>query len=203
MDAVSGLVLAGGASRRMGTDKAMIDVAGETLAARAVRTLRALCGEVLVASGDGVRLAGVGDRQLADALPDAGPLAGVVAGLDAAAHELVAVTAVDMPYASSAILSLLVRLGGGHRAAVPRADGFLQPLHAVYPRSAAGPLRALLEGGERSVTAAVRALRPRVVEPHEWADADPTGRFAWNVNGPDDLPDGRLAPGGHAAPWAR
>lgn len=198
MDALSGLVLAGGASRRMGTDKALIEVGGETLAARAVRTLRALCSEVLVASGDGVRLPGVGDRQVADVLPGAGPLAGVVAGLDAAAHDLVAVTAVDLPYASSAVLRLLACAGSGEPAVVPRVDGRLQPLHAVYARSAAGPLRAFLESGERSVTAAVRALAPRVVEAPEWARADPTGRFARNVNTPADLSG---APGDRAVPW--
>ncbi|HVM12937.1 MAG TPA: molybdenum cofactor guanylyltransferase [Egibacteraceae bacterium] len=186
MDPLSGLVLAGGASRRMGTDKALLEVAGETLAARAVRSLRTVCLEVIVASGDGSRLP-VGDRQVADALADAGPLAGLVAGLDAAAHDLVAVTAVDLPFANPALLALLARLHQGEPAVVPRVDGRLQPLHAVYARSAADRLRALLAAGERSVTAAVRALDPRVAETDEWAPADPTGRFAWNVNRPQDL----------------
>lgn len=184
---LTGLVLAGGASRRMGTDKALLHVAGETLAARAVRILRAVCAEVIVASGDGIRLAGFGDRQVADAIPDAGPLAGLVAGLDAAAHDLVAVTAVDLPFVSSALLRLLAGLHRGEPAVVPQVDGRLQPLHAVYARATAGRLHALLAGGERSVTAAVRALDPRVVERDEWAPADPTGRFAWNVNRPEDL----------------
>lgn len=203
MEAVSGLVLAGGASRRMGTDKAWVEVGGVTLAARAVRTLRVLCAEVLVASGDGRRLPGVGDRQVPDVLPDAGPLAGIVAGLDAASHDLVAVAAVDLPFASSAVFRLLLDSRGAERAVVPRVDGRLQPLHAVYARSAADPLRAFLDGGGRSVTTGVQALGPRVVEPHEWAGADATGRFARNVNRPGDLAGLGDAPDGLAAPWPR
>ena len=82
---MSGVVLAGGASRRMGRDKALMELDGEPLVARAVRLLSGVCSDVAVASGDGRRLdgAGLGVRQVADVVPDAGPVAGIAAGLEA------------------------------------------------------------------------------------------------------------------------
>lgn len=191
---MTGLVLAGGRSTRMGVDKALLRVGGRTLAARALAVLATVCDEVLVASGDGRRLDDLAVAQVADALPEAGPLGGIVAGLEAAHHELVAVVAVDLPYANAALLELLAGRWSGEPAVVARADGRLQPLHAVYTRAAAPLLRARLVEGQRSITRALHALRARVVEPVEWAPADPAGRFALNVNRPEDLAELGLLP---------
>jgi molybdopterin-guanine dinucleotide biosynthesis protein A len=89
---LSGLLLAGGGSTRMGRDKTAPDFLfeGEPLAARVARLLREACDEVIVASGDGERLAWLGLPQVADAIPGSGPLRGLVAGLEAAKHQLVA-----------------------------------------------------------------------------------------------------------------
>jgi molybdenum cofactor guanylyltransferase len=183
---MTGLVLAGGASTRMGADKALLTVAGETLVARVVRRLRPVCGEVLVASG-GRPLPGLGDAEVADAVTDAGPMAGIVAGLEAAGTDLVAVVAVDLPLASADVLDALASSWDGEPAVVPLVDGRLQPLHAVYSRDAAPALRQRLEAGLRSPTDAVAALGARVVGTDGWSHLDPGGSFARNINRPEDL----------------
>lgn len=187
MPGLSGVVLAGGQSRRMGTDKAVLPVGGQRLVDRAVRTLHACCEQVLVASGDGRRLAGLDVEQVADAEPGAGPLGGILAGLERAVHPLVAVMAVDMPEADPAVLRLLARTWSGEAVVLPRADGRLQPLHAVWSRACAGDLRDLLARGERSVNAVVEQLGARVLGPGEWAPVAASPRFARNLNVPGDL----------------
>jgi len=184
---LTGLVLAGGASSRMGVDKAELVVDGEPLARRAERVLRGVCGRVIVASGDGRRLAWLGLPEVADVEPGAGPLSGLIAGLEAAATPWVAVVAVDMPDASGTVLRLLAGRAPGRDAAVPRTEHGLEPLHAVYATAAAPTIRAAFEDGERSVTGALRRLDVVVVEPGDWASADPSGRFARNLNRPEDL----------------
>jgi molybdopterin-guanine dinucleotide biosynthesis protein A len=184
---MTGLLLAGGSSSRMGADKAELRFEGEPLVRLVADLLARACGEVAVASGDGRRLAWLGLPQVADVVPSAGPLAGLVAGLEVARTELVAVVAVDMPFASPAVLELLAERWDGQDAVVPRSDAGLEPLHAVYARAAAGRLRAALESGERSVQRALAGMDVLVVEPDEWRAADPTGRFSWNVNRPEDL----------------
>lgn len=197
--ALSGLVLAGGASRRMGTDKAQILFDSEPLVIRAVRILGQVCTDVVVASGDGHRLDHLGVTQVADALPGAGPLAGIAAGLESARHDLVAVIAVDMPAASPAVLALLAGLWRGEAAVVPVVAGRWEPLHAVWARSAAPGIVACLQAGERRVMGALTALGARLVGEAEWEAAEASeaaapngpnprkGRFAANLNAPMDL----------------
>ena len=155
---------------------------------RTLRVLRSVCEEVLVASGDGERLARLGVPQVADAVPDAGPLAGIVAGLEAATHELVAVVAVDMPFASAEVLRLLASRWEGEDAVVPVTARGDEPLHALYAKASATALRAALQSGTRSVREALRAIGTKRVPELEWRAADPAGRFALNLNRPGDLP---------------
>jgi molybdopterin-guanine dinucleotide biosynthesis protein A len=184
---MTGLLLAGGRSRRMGTDKALVEFHGARLAERGLRILRSVCDDVVVASGDGSRLASLGAPQVADAAPDSGPLGGIVAGLEAAATDLVAVVAVDMPFASAGVLRLLAGRWSGEDAAVPVTDRGPEPLHAVYARSAAPALRRLLESGVLAMNRVLELIDTLGVEEREWRAADPSGRFALNVNRPEDL----------------
>lgn len=184
------MVLAGGASRRMGTDKAQLIVEGEPLVLRAVRTLGRVCAEVVVASGDGHRLDHLGVQQVADAIPGAGPLAGIAAGLARARHDLVAVVAVDMPKASPAVLTLLAGLWRGEAAVVPVVQGRWEPLHAVWARSAAPGIARCLEAGDRRVLGVLAALGVRLVDETEWQTAGCDASFAANLNAPADLHHG-------------
>jgi len=172
----------------MGEDKAALIIDGERLAARVARVLATIANLTIVASGDGKRLAWLGLPQVADIEREEGPLAGIVAGLEAATTPYVAVVAVDMPNASAPVLRLLAERASGHDAAVPRTDEGLQPLHAVYATAATSRLRSSFESGVRSVRRALGALDVVVVEPDEWSFADPAGTFAGNINRPEDLP---------------
>lgn len=185
----TGLLLAGGPARRMGEDKSAVLFRGEPLAARGVRILSSVCDEVVVASGDGSRLAWLELPQVADAVPDAGPLGGLVAGLEAATRPRVAVLAADMPFASRAVFGLLLELldDGDQDAAIPRSERGPEPLHAVYATTAAPTLRRTLEAGRLALHDAVGSLRVRWLDPDAWRDADPTGMFSTNVNRPEDL----------------
>ena len=179
---MSGLVLAGGASRRMGTDKALLELNGEPMVLRSARILAGVCTEVLVASGDGRRLGHLGVRQVADVLPGAGPLAGIAAGLKAAANPLVAVVAVDMPDADPEIFLRLAGSWAGEPAVVPVVGGRPEPLHAIWARAAAPGLVAFLGGGGRAVTEALSVLGARLM------DLDGETAFVTNLNAPGDLP---------------
>ena len=186
---LSGLLLAGGGSVRMGRDKTASDFLceGEPLAARVARRLAEACDDVLVASGDGTRMGWLGLPQVTDETPESGPLGGLVAGVGMVPHHLVAAVAADMPFASPAVLRLLASLADGVDAVVPVSDRGLEPLHALYVRSAGPGLRRALREGRLAIRDALEGLRVRLVEPAEWRPADPTGRFAWNVNAPEDL----------------
>lgn len=188
---MAGLLLAGGGSTRFGRDKAMVEFDGSTLAARGVACLRAACdGPVLVASGDGRRLAGLGDGQVADLVADGGPLTGIAAGLRAlATADAVAVLAVDHPAPSAALLRLLAGARGAADAAVAVVAGRLQPLHAVWATAVADDLAAAVAAGARSpvqwldgrasvVRVAERRLVGACIPPDATRDVDVPGDLA-------------------------
>lgn len=182
---LTGLVLAGGGSRRMGRDKALVEVNGRRLIDIAVGVLRDCCVDVAVAARE-QPIAGLDVRVVDDAEGE-GPLAGIVAGLRAARTPLVAVLGVDMPLASAAVFRRLAAAHAGEAAVVPRAGGVIQPLHAVYARDAAEDLAALLARGERSPRVAIEVLGGRVLEPVDYDPEGTAGAFWANVNSPADL----------------
>lgn len=183
MTTLTGLVLAGGRSRRMGVDKATLSLAGVPLVERVVAALREISEEVLVASGDGERLPGEW-RQVSDALPGAGPVGGLLAGLAVARTPLLAVVAVDLPNPDPALLTWLARQHDGEPAVVPYADDRLQPLHAVYDVSARDAFEQAVASGQRSLTRLLPRLGARIVAPEEWGHLS-QGAFARNLNTPD------------------
>ena len=137
---LGGAVLAGGQSRRMGRDKALLRVGGEVLWERQVRVLRVAGAQPVVVVRRGEQSALGRDkrqriRNLVDTFVDAGPLAGLHAALAAAETPLVAVLAVDMPEIDAAWFRWLAGFCREESGAVVRhADGF-EPLAAIYPRS--------------------------------------------------------------------
>jgi molybdopterin-guanine dinucleotide biosynthesis protein A len=185
---LAGLVLCGGKSRRMGTDKALLPFEGEPLVLRVARRLGRAASPVLLAPGIRGRLGDLGYDEVGDEAKDAGALGGLVAGLAASPYPLLAVVAVDMPFVSPEVVGLLARRVSDDDAAIPATKGGLEPLHAVYSVRALHALRAALDArqlGLREVVA--ERLRLRVLPESEWRTADPSGGFALNLNRPEDL----------------
>lgn len=178
-------VLTGGASRRMGGDKALLEAGGMPLAGRPVAALRSRVDEVLLV---GRAIPGVPGRLIEDALPKAGPLAGVVAALIAARGD-VAVAACDMPALVPELIDVLVaQLRAGEAlAALCLRDGRPEPLPVVLRAAAATPLGAALRSGVRGLGQALLALDPVLVAEADWRAVDPGGISFENWNSPGDV----------------
>jgi molybdopterin-guanine dinucleotide biosynthesis protein A len=177
---LAGAVLCGGASSRMGRDKASIVVGGQTLLDRMLALLGSVAHPLILASNDREHER-PGCVRVEDALPRSGPLGGVVAALSASPHELCAVVAVDMPACDPALLQTLARACDGHDAALPRSDRGVEPLHAVYARRALPALREALGGRDLAMHSVVQRLDVRTV------DTGAATAFAFNLNRPGDL----------------
>ena len=153
------LLLAGGASRRMGRPKALLDVGGETLIEFVRRRLRTGFDDVLVSTNEPdalppeLRATCVRDR-----LPGAGPLAGIEAGLAAARNDVVFAVACDMPYVDLSLARKLVSASRGFDAAVPRIDGRPEPVCAAYRRRSLPAITRALDGGVRKAAEALQRL---------------------------------------------
>jgi molybdopterin-guanine dinucleotide biosynthesis protein A len=187
-----GVVLAGGAGRRIGGEKAVVELHGTPLIHYPLRALQAVLAEVVVVAKQGTALPPLpGVPIWIEPAEPRHPLAGVVHALEGAgatsgiagmARDIL-VSAGDLPFLGPDLVERLARAdAGGAPAVVPRAGGRLQPLLARYAPAAYPALaEALRREPLPSVTDAVSALAPRVVE----LDDDEQAFF--NVNAPEDL----------------
>jgi molybdopterin-guanine dinucleotide biosynthesis protein A len=183
---LSGVILAGGKSRRMGADKGQLTLGGETLIARAVRTLGALSDDVIVVTNTPVPFVGLGARLTGDVIPGGGALSGIHAGLMAAQRELAVVVACDMPFLNVALLRHLASLAPGHAAVVPCWQGEVEALHTVYSRDCIAVIEPILRQGGGRIAELFAHVAVRYVEPEEIARFDPEGLSFFNVNSPED-----------------
>jgi molybdopterin-guanine dinucleotide biosynthesis protein A len=188
---VSGIILAGGQSRRMGRDKALIDFQGRPLIAQVIATLCELTNDVLIVSNRsdvyGPLGGPTGVRVVADYDPPCGPLGGIAAGLQAMDAELAIVVACDMPFLNVPLLRWLIDQAAGYEAVVPQTGAEYEPLHAIYRRTCYDPIVRRIERGDRRVISFFADVRLRPIEEAAWRVIDPAGRSLVNLNTPGDL----------------
>lgn len=171
---ITGIVLGGGQSKRMGQDKAQMPFAGETMLARVVRLVGEVADEVIVVTRhEGAPFLGLPVRIVHDSVEHQGPLAGIAAGLAASVSELSLVVACDMPLIRPAVLRRLVDVLGDADICVAVVDGQASPLCAVYRAGVAGVAQDLLAGGERRVMALLDRVQTKRVEAAMFRDLDP------------------------------
>jgi len=171
---LTGVLLVGGASTRFGSAKALVRLDGETLAERAWRTLGEACDERIAVGKLADRLE-LPFPLVDDESPVRAPIAGVVAGLRAAAADLCVVLPVDCPLVTAALLRRLAEACAGADAAVPQTG----PLPGAYRKSALPALQRRLAAERLALRDALAELDSRVVA----LDAS----LLVNVNTPDDL----------------
>lgn len=184
---VTGAILAGGRSRRMGRDKAGLLLGGQRLIAWGLGALRPLVAEVLVIANDPAPFADLGIRVVPDTLPGVGPVGGIHAALAASTLPHVFCLACDMPFAQPAVIGYLCQLAPGFDVVVPWSGRGYEPLHAVYGRACLPVIEAMLRAGERRMEAAFPAMRTRRVEPAELQRLDPALEGFFNINTEADL----------------
>ena len=181
---VAGAVLVGGASTRMGSDKAQRPFAGVPSATRTSRLLAAHFEDVLLVGGDPP--ADANGRRVADGDGPLCALRGLVAALGAARAERVLVVATDLPLLTPALLLALV---AWPRAGVvlPRSDaGHLEPLCAIWTReSALAAAREQLAAGRLALHELIARLDARTFEGDDLRAVDPDGVALANANTPE------------------
>ena len=150
---------------------------------RAIARVAPIAAQVILASGR-VPVRRPGALTVSDEGSARGPLSGIVVSLERSPHELCAVVAADMPDIDADLLVELAARCAGHDAAVPLSERGIEPLHAVYARTALGGLRAAMASGDQSVRSALLRLRVRYINA---ATSGAAPGFARNLNTPRDV----------------
>lgn len=192
---LSVIIQAGGESRRMGQDKALMLFLGQPLIWRIIQRVSPLADEVLVITNHPEDYAFLGLPLFSDLIPGRGALGGLYTALKIARHPLAAVVACDMPFVSLELLKLEKDLldQSALAAAIPATSQGIEPFHAVYRRSACLPaVEKVLEAGKWRVNSWMEEqniyylYHPEVQE-KIGLDEEAFLRSFWNLNTPEDF----------------
>ena len=186
--AFTAFVLAGGRSRRMGTDKAFVLLDGRTLLARALGLALSLTSDVRIL-GDPAKFASFAPV-VEDLFPGCGPLAGIHAALRSSQTDLNLILAVDMPFLTPALLQYMLgraKDSDSAMATVPRTAQGWQPLCAVYRRDFASIAEKALRAGRYKIDALFVEAGAQVIGEPELQSAGFSLDLFSNLNTPDDL----------------
>ncbi len=184
---MTGVVLAGGRSTRMGTNKALLEFGGARIIERLLQTLRPLFPEVAIVANDATAYSYLGVPVWPDRIPGTGALGGLYTAVVSSAFPQAFCIACDMPYPNAAVITYLQRLAPGSDVVVPRtADGY-QPLHAVYSKSCSAAMESLLRAGRLKIDQLFPLVRLRIVDEEELRPIDPLLHAFVNVNTREEL----------------
>ena len=201
-EGVTGVLLAGGRSTRLGRNKAVEPLAGQPLMARAAGRLAEVCDRLVVVVAEESKASGLPippeAHVIADRYPGKGSLGGIFTGLEGASTEWIVAVACDMPFLNVGLLEHLLAQREGHDGVVPVIADRPEPTHAAYSRTCLGPMRDRLEKDQLKITGFFDDVRIKLVPEEEVRVLDPDLLTFFNINTQEDLDRAQvLAASGH------
>lgn len=188
----TGVILAGGKSRRMGSDKSFMEVGQAGMIQLVAAELQKVFNEVFIAGGSEETGRRLGLRVIADLIPGGGPLSGIHASLNASSHDKCLVVPCDMPFLKAELAAYMVSQAQGYDVAVPTDGVYYQPLFAVYDKSCIKVIEQALQAGRYKVVDFYPQVRVNYVNESLLRKFADTGRAFFNVNTPTDLQQARV-----------
>jgi len=186
---VTGILLAGGKSRRMGEDKRYLVVGEQTLLERGLAVLRSTFQEVLVVIAQDSPQLVIDARVVRDLMPDCGSLGGLYTGLIQATTPYIFVVACDMPFLDQAVIAQFTGRRATADIVMAKIESRLHPMHAVYGKRCLPVVERMIRARQLKIQEIVSqsSLRVQYITEADLLTVDPSGRSFYNVNTPADF----------------
>jgi len=186
LSGVTAVILAGGNSSRMKSNKALLPYSGELFIERIYRQLAARFSEVLLVTNTPELYRFLPCRTVPDVYPGKGSLAGIHAGLTHSNTEYVFTVACDMPYLNDALIKDLSARAAGCDAVIPESGSGLEPLHAIYGKGCLPAMELALTEGKSKIVDCLNWEKVVIVKKEEVAEIDPDFLSFRNINTPEE-----------------
>lgn len=192
MSQVTIAILAGGQSRRMGTDKSFTLVQGKAIIEHVLSRVGQLNLPTVLITNSPEKYARYALPMYPDALPDCGALGGLYTAIQVSATPFTLCVACDMPFLNVALMTHLCQLCTEEWDVIaPQVNGYPETMHTIYNKSCLEPIRAQLKQGNLKASGFFDQVRVRYVEETALRQFDPQLRSFMNLNTPDDLATAR------------
>jgi len=184
---MTGAILAGGRSTRMGTNKALLEFGGVRIIEGLLSKIRSLFPEILIIANEQAVYADLGVPVIPDRIPEKGSLGGIYTAVYHSTFPQAFCIACDMPLASPAVIAHLRGLAPGYDVVVPRTAEGYQPLHAVYGKTCLPHMEEMIRADRLKIDRLFPLVRVRTVEEAELRRLDPSLGCFINVNTREEL----------------
>jgi molybdopterin-guanine dinucleotide biosynthesis protein A len=181
---ITGIILAGGKSTRMGTDKALIQIEGKTLIERIIEVCQPICSEILISSNN-LEHEKSGFQIITDEIQNCGPIGGIFSCLKKSVTNWNFIVSVDTPFVTNDFVQFLAGQTENCDVVVPVHSGEKEPLIALYNRSCLREIQNQIEHREYKMHHLIAKLNTCYVDASEWIGKTPL--LFKNLNRPDDL----------------
>lgn len=184
---MTGIILSGGKSVRMGRDKAFIKINGRPIIQRIYDIFKRCFNEIIIVTNQEASYEGFNATIVNDLIANYGALGGLYTGLFFSSNPYSFCVACDMPFLNESVVRYLVEQADGYDAIVPRTEDGLQPLHAIYSKSCIKPIKELMDMGKYKIIDFYPLISIKIIEEHEFIHLDRTKSSFININTPEDL----------------
>ena len=181
---ITTIILAGGLSKRMGTDKALLELDGKTLLERAIDLCKTFSSELLISSNHQAHTT-FGYPVIKDEIKNCGPIGGIFSCLKHSSNDWNFVMSVDTPFIQKDFIDFLKEETRNFEAVVPVHEGKKEPLIAFYHKSTLPETRTSIEDGNYKLHFLLQKLNTNFVDPGEWLNKYP--QLFQNLNYPEDI----------------
>ncbi|KKO17874.1 MAG: molybdenum cofactor guanylyltransferase [Candidatus Brocadia sp.] len=183
---MTAIILAGGKSRRMGFNKALLSYDKKTFIEHQIARLKTIFDEIIISANDAAVYAHLNLPIVSDIMPEKGPLSGICAGLIRSSSHHAFVVACDMPFVQEKAILCLREHIGDYDVVVPQTSRGLEPLHAFYSRNCIQPIRQCLDEGKLRIIDFFPMVKARIIHEQEWKELDGSTLSVTNLNTPEE-----------------
>lgn len=186
IDDITGIILAGGKSTRIGTDKAFLKIGEQTLIEILLAKIKDVFKDTIIIANEVERFDYLGMRVIPDIIPTKGPLGGIYTGLVRSSNFYNFIVACDMPFIDTGLPGYLSKKIDGYDVAVARYNDRLQPLCAFYSKNCIEPIKEQLDRDNLKIRDFFERVKVNVVNEVEISRLKLDGRAFVNINTPED-----------------
>jgi len=184
---MTGIILAGGKSQRMGEDKAFLDSGGVPLFERVYRIFREIFSEIIIVANDVIPFERYEAILRRDIILGKGALGGLYTGIYHSSNYHAFCSACDMPFLNPRVIKYMEKERDEYDVIVPKTHDGLHPLHAIYSKKCLNPISQSLDRNDLKIVNFFQQVRVRYIEEMEIREFDPHMRSVINVNTEEEM----------------